>query len=83
MGNGGIDEKERGNLIFFFFSFTSDTSVGYLADSPKIPEIITRSSNQRDCSSPKAAAKQQVNCLRKEMFCLKEMPIEQNIQFNY
>lgn len=27
----------------------------YLSDSPKIPEIITRSSNQRDCSSPKAA----------------------------
>lgn len=27
----------------------------YLSDSPKIPEIITRSGNQRDCSSPKAA----------------------------
>lgn len=25
----------------------------YLTDSPKIPEIITRSGNQRDCSSPK------------------------------
>lgn len=46
VGNYKTNEKEERELLLH-------TILDYLTDSPKIPEIITRSGNQRDCSSPK------------------------------